>query len=109
MVIEKNHEIVPFKQSKWLEKFINFKTQKRNLAKKDSEEGFYKFLNNSFYWKTLESLQTGLRLEIIQKIEYEEIIKCQSKLTFIGFNKSNEKCDSYINKKNEVFMDEALF
>ena len=28
MVVEKNHEIISFKQSKWLEEYINFNTQK---------------------------------------------------------------------------------
>ena len=35
MVVDKVHEIISFKQSKWLEKYINFNTQKRNQAVKD--------------------------------------------------------------------------
>ena len=38
MVVDKIHEIISFKQSKWLEKFINITTQKRNKAKKDFEK-----------------------------------------------------------------------
>ena len=34
MIVEKIHEIISFKQSRWLEKYISFKTQKRNRAKK---------------------------------------------------------------------------
>ena len=30
MIVDKVHEIISFKQSKWLEKYINFNTQKRN-------------------------------------------------------------------------------
>ena len=33
MVVDKIHEIISFKQSKWLEKYINFNTQKRDKAK----------------------------------------------------------------------------
>ena len=33
MVIEKIHEIISFKQSKWLEKIVSFNTPKRNRAK----------------------------------------------------------------------------
>ena len=32
MVVDKIHEIISFKQSNWLEKNINFNTQKRNMA-----------------------------------------------------------------------------
>ena len=33
MVVEKNHEIISFKQSKWLEKYISFNRQKGNRTK----------------------------------------------------------------------------
>ena len=38
MVVEKIHEIISFKQSKWLESYISFNTQKRNRAKNDFEK-----------------------------------------------------------------------
>ena len=41
-------EIVSFKQSRWLEKFINFNTQKRKKSKIFFEKDFYKLLNNAF-------------------------------------------------------------
>ena len=63
MVVEKNHEINSFKQCKWLEKYINFKTQKRNKAKNEFEKDFYKLLNNAFYGKTKENVRNLLRLE----------------------------------------------
>ena len=63
MVVEKIHEIKSFKQSKWLEKYINFKTQKRNEAKNDFEKDFYKLLNNAFYGKTMENVPNRLKLE----------------------------------------------
>ena len=34
MIVKKIHEIISFNQSKWLEKYISFITQKRNKAKK---------------------------------------------------------------------------
>ena len=33
MLVDKIHERISFKQSKWLEKYISFNTQKRNKAK----------------------------------------------------------------------------
>ena len=33
MTVKKVHEVIMFKQSKWLEKYINFNNQKRNKAK----------------------------------------------------------------------------
>ena len=34
MVVEKFHQIISYKQSKWLETYITSNTQKRNRAKK---------------------------------------------------------------------------
>ena len=51
MVVDKNHEIFSFKQSKWLEKYMNFNTQQRKNALNEFEKDFYKLLNNEFFWK----------------------------------------------------------
>ena len=48
MIVAKVHEIISFKQSKWLEKYINFNTQKRNQALNDFEKSFYKLLIKVF-------------------------------------------------------------
>ena len=67
MVVDKVYEIISFKQSKWLEKYINFNTQKRNLSKNDFEKDFYKLLNNSFYGKTMENIRNRCKIEFIKK------------------------------------------
>ena len=41
MVVKKIDEIISFEQSKWLEKNINFNTQKRYRAKNNFEKDFY--------------------------------------------------------------------
>ena len=51
MIVDKVQEIISFKQSKWLDKYINFNTQKRNQAVIEFEKDFYKFFNNAFYGK----------------------------------------------------------
>ena len=38
MVVDKVHDIISFRQSKWLEKDQNFNTQKRNQAVNDFEK-----------------------------------------------------------------------
>ena len=65
MIVEKIHEINSFKQSKWLEKYVNFNTQKRNRAKNEKE--FFKLLVNAAFGKFLENVRNRLRLEIFKK------------------------------------------
>ena len=49
MIVDKVHKTISFRQSRWLEKYINFNTQKRNQAVNDFEKDFYKLLNNVRY------------------------------------------------------------
>ena len=65
MVIDKFHEIISFKQSNWLEKYLNVNTQKRNQDVNDFEKGFYKILNNVLYGKTMENVRNRCTIEII--------------------------------------------
>ena len=109
MKVDKVHEIISFKQSKWLEKYINFKTQKRNQAVNDFEKDFYKLLSNALYVKTMENVGNRCTIDFIEKDETDKIIKQQSKLTFNGIHKSYENCDSYTFKQNEVLMDKPIF
>ena len=67
MIVEKIHEIISFKQSKWLEKYISFITQKRNRAKNDFEKDFFKLLVNAAFGKFLENFRNRLGLELIKK------------------------------------------
>ena len=108
MVVEKVHEIISFKQSRWLEKYISFNTQKRNKARNDFEKDCFKLLVNAAFGKFLENVRNRLGLELIKKDNIKKIITQQSKLTFNGIQKSYENYDSYTFTKNEVVMDKAI-
>ena len=109
MMIVKVHEIISFKQSKWLEGYISFNTKKRNKAKNDFEKDFFKLLNNAAFGKFLDNVRNRLGLELFKKGVIKKIIKHQSKLTFNGIQKSYENYDSYTFKKNEIVLDKAIY
>ena len=109
MIVDKVHNIISFRQSRWLEKYINFNTQKRNQAVNDFEKDFHKLLNNAFYRKTMENVRNRLKIKFVKKDDYREIVKQQSKLTFNGIHKTYENCDSYTFKQNEVLMDKPIY
>ena len=109
IIVDKVNEIISFKQCKWLEKYINFNTQKKSQAVNDFEKDFYKLLNNAFYGKTLENVRNCLKIKFFKKDDYKEKIKQQSKLIFNGIHKSYEKCDSFTFRENEVKMDKPIY
>ena len=74
MIVEKIHEIISFKQNRWLEGYISFNTQKRNKAKNDFEKDFFKLLNNAAFGKFLENVRNRLGLELIKKNDIKKII-----------------------------------
>ena len=109
MIVDKVHNIISFKQSKWLEEYISFNTRKRNQAVNVFEKDFYKLLINAFYGKTMENVRNRLKMKFIKKDDHREKMKQQSKITFNGVHKSYENCDSYTFKQNEVLMDKPIY
>ena len=108
IIVDKVHEIISFRQNRWLEKYLNFNTQKRNQAVNDFEKNFYKLLNNAFC-NAMENVRNRLKIKFVKKDDYREIVKQQSKLTFNGIHKSYENYDSYTFKHNEVLMDKPIY
>ena len=109
MKIKEVHRVISFKQSKWLEKYIDFNTQKRNQSVNDFEKDFYKLLNNAFYGKTMENVRNRCKIEIIKRDDYNKILRWQRKLTFNGICKSFGNCDSYLEKEYEILMYKPIY
>ena len=57
IVVDKFHEVISFKQSKWFKTYKIFITQNRKLAKNDFERTFFNFLNIEFYGKTRDNIK----------------------------------------------------
>ena len=101
MVVDKVDDIKSFEQSKWLEKYKNFNTEKRNQAVNDFEKSFYKLLNDAFYGKTMENVRNRLKTEVFGNDDHKEILKQQFNLTFNGIHESFDNYDSYTIKKTK--------
>ena len=109
LVIDFVHGTKSFEQRKWLEKYKIFRTQKRNQAVNDFEKDFIKLLNNAVFGKTMEIVRNRCTNDFFKKDETDKILQEQSKLTFIGFIKSHENCDSYTFKQNEGLMVKPIY
>ena len=102
MIVDKVHEVISFRQSDWLEKYIDFNTKERAIAKTEFEKDLPKGRVCSFYGKTMENIRNRIKIEPIKKDEVDKILKWQSKLTFAGIHKEYENYSTYTFKQNEI-------
>ena len=105
----KIHTIYRFKQSLWLEKYINHNTQKRTKAKTNFEKDLYKLMNNAFFGKTMENVRDRTNLEFIPHTNIDQIIKRQSKLSFKGITNHYSEFSVYKFDKEKVIFDKPIY
>ena len=65
MKVKKVHRVLKFRQSQWLQPYMELNTQKRKECRKKFEESFFKLMNNSCYGKTLESKRNRLTVQLV--------------------------------------------
>ena len=101
--------IYRFKQSLWLEKYINHNTQKRTKAKTNFEKDLYKLMNNAFCGRTMENVRERVNLEIIPHTNIDQIIKRQSKLNFKGIVNHYSEFSVYEYEKEKTVFDKPIY
>ena len=63
--LTKIHRVLKFKQSDWMKKYIDFKTEKRNNAANDFKKDFFKLMINSVYGKTMKNLRKRVNVRFV--------------------------------------------
>ena len=109
MKVTKIHTIYRFKQSLWLEKYINHNTQKRTKAKTNFEKDLYKLMNNAFFGKTMENVRDRTNLEFIPHTNIDQIIKRKSKLSFKGIVNHYSEFSVYKFDKEKTVFDKPIY
>ena len=76
MKLTKIHKVLRFKQSDWMEKYIDFNTEKRMILKK-----IFKLIINSVYRKTMENLRKRINVRLVNN--EKDFLKYTSRPTYI--------------------------
>ena len=81
MKLTKIHNVLKFKQSDWMKKYINFNTKKGTNASNSFEKDFFKLMINSIYGKKMENLRKRIDVRIANN--EKKILKYTSRPTDI--------------------------
>ncbi|XP_047985628.1 uncharacterized protein LOC125226449 [Leguminivora glycinivorella] len=67
LVLQKIHRILRFRQSNFLQKYIDLNTRLRQEASTSFEKDFFKLLNNAIFGKTIENKRKHLHVQLAIK------------------------------------------
>ena len=82
MKLTKIHRVLKFKQSDWMKKYIDFKTEKITNAANNFEKDFFKLMINSVYGKAMENIQKRTNVRLVSK--EKDFLKYTSRPTHIN-------------------------
>ena len=74
------HNIISFKQKRFLEPYITGNTDLRKEAKNEFEKYFFKLMKNSVFGKTMENVKNRSNLHL--RVKPDNAIKWFSKINF---------------------------
>ena len=79
--LTKIHKVLKFKQSNWMEKYIDFNTEKRTNAANSFEKDFFKLMINSVYGTAMGNLRKRINVRLVNN--EKEFLKYTSRPTHI--------------------------
>ena len=107
MKLTKVHRVLKFKQSDWLQKYIDFNTGKRKNAVNIFEKDFFKLMINSVYGKTMENLRKRVNIRLVYNAK--NYIKYANKPSYISPRIFRKNFAAIHDSKPVLTLDKAIY
>ena len=107
MVITKIYRVLTFKQSAWMQEYIQFNTEKRRLCESEFERDFFKLLNNSIYGKSLQNQRKQVNIHLINN--ETKLLKLTAKPGFKSFKIFSKFLAAIQCEKETVLLDKPIY
>ena len=105
--LKKIHRALEFSQSKWLEPYIAFNTQKRAGVKNAFEKDFFKLMNNSVFGKTMENLRKRSNIQLVTNPERME--RLAARPTYISHKIFHENLVAVHSKQTKLLLNKPSY
>ena len=107
LILKKFHRILEFKQSAWMEPYIDSKTQKRKEANNEADKNLFKLLNNAVYGKTMENMRKRIKIRITKT--QKDFLKYASRPTYISHNIFGKRLVAINEKKEQLTLNKPIY
>ncbi|MEL7079369.1 MAG: hypothetical protein AAGM46_26060, partial [Cyanobacteria bacterium J06582_2] len=107
MILKKIHRIMKFRQSAWMEPYIQFNTRQRQLAKNDFEKSFFKLANNAVFGRTMMNVRKHKSVQLVNSVE--QLRKLTSRRNYHSFTIFNPNLIAVNLVKTEVEIKQPIY
>lgn len=107
LLVQKIHNVIKFKQSRWMKKYIDLNTALRKNAENNFEEAFFKYMNNAVYGKCMEQIRNRMNMKLVSSLK--QLRKCLKKATFLDRTIYEENLAAVHFSKEFVVMNKPIF
>ena len=107
LVLTKVHRVLEFKQSAWLQPYIDFNTTERTTSKNEFEKDMYKLMNNAVFGKTMENMRERVDIQLIS--DEDKYLKLVAKPQFADQKIYSESLVAVKQLKRKVELNKPIY
>ena len=107
LILIKVHSVISFRQSAWLNLYIDMSTELRTKAKNDFEKDYFKLKNNAAYGKTIKNIRKHRDIRLVNNDKKRKVLA--SEPNYHATKHISEDLLIMEMKKRELYMNNSIY